>query len=76
MKYSNEIVGMVAESLSLDHINPGKSFQDNGIDSLDVFTIFLAVEERYGIKLSEDEVSLVKSIDDLSSLLEKRNLEM
>lgn len=72
MKYSNEISRIVAESLSLDNIDPKKSFQDNGIDSLDVFTIFLAVEERYGIKLSEDEVSLVKSVDDLSLLLENK----
>lgn len=53
-------------------IDPAKPFAQNGIDSLDVMTLLLAVEERERIKLSEDEVGRIRCIDDLVEAVSHR----
>ena len=45
----------------ISRFDSNKSFRDNGIDSLDVMTVFLAVEENYGIKISEEEALRINS---------------
>lgn len=49
-----------------------KSFKDNGIDSLDVFTVFLAVEEQLGVKFSEEESTTITSLEQMKELLSSR----
>ena len=49
-----------------------KPFRDNGIDSLDVMSLLLAIEEAHGLKLSEEEVGSLKAPADLSALLDRK----
>lgn len=51
--------------------DPTKSFRDNGIDSLDVMSLLLAIEETFGIKFSEDEANSIRSPAEISALLDK-----
>ena len=51
--------------------NPDLSFKENGIDSLDIFTILLAIEERLNIKFSENETIQIKSARDILNILNK-----
>lgn len=44
-------------------------FVDVGIDSLDVANIFLLVEEKYGVKISDEEVENLQSIAALLTFL-------
>ena len=53
----------------MSRFDSNKSFRDNGIDSLDVMTVFLAVEENYGIKISEDESLRINSPAQLLSVI-------
>lgn len=55
---------LVPDTASFD---PRRSFKQNGIDSLDAMSVFLAVEERYGVKLSEEQAA---GIDSLAALAE------
>jgi acyl carrier protein len=47
-----------------------RSFRDNGIDSLDVMSLFLAIEEKYGVKFSEEEANAINSPMGISSALD------
>lgn len=49
-----------------------RSFRDNGIDSLDVMTLLLALEERTGVKLGDEEVATIGSIGDLVAAVNRR----
>lgn len=50
-----------------------KSFKENGIDSLDIFTVFLAIQERFGIEFTEEDSINIKSalemVDSINSKL-------
>jgi acyl carrier protein len=70
----NEVVMLIAKSgavADMDRFDPSKSFKENDIDSLDVYTIFLAVEEKLGIKFSDEESSRIQSVDDILDALAK-----
>ncbi|OYY17341.1 MAG: hypothetical protein B7Y59_12650 [Burkholderiales bacterium 35-55-47] len=45
--------------------DPHKSFRDNGIDSLEVFAIFLAIEEEYKIKINEEDSMRISTLGQL-----------
>ncbi len=54
----NEIKEIIKESGTLSNIEDLEEstlFSDAGIDSLEVFTILLGVEEKYDIKIPDDE---------------------
>lgn len=55
-----------------ENFSPSASFLDNGIDSLDVMSLFLALEEKYDIKFSTTEAEAVKSPAGLSSALDRK----
>ena len=48
------------------------TFGDAGIDSLDVFSIFLAVEETYGIKIPDEDLDNINSIETIIEYLNTR----
>ena len=65
--------GFVVDREKLD---PAKTFSENAIDSLDVMSLFLAVEEKYMVKFSESEIEAIdtpdKLLDSLNFHLSKR----
>jgi acyl carrier protein len=59
---------------TMSGFDPDKTFKENGIDSLDVMTLFLAVEERYRIKFSESEVEEINTASELMEALNTREI--
>lgn len=57
-----------------DNFSPNYSFKENGIDSLDVMSLFLEVEETYGLKFPAAEAATIKTPAELSLALD-RNLK-
>lgn len=49
-----------------------KSFRDNAIDSLDAMSLFLAIEEKYEVKFSEEEANSIHTPVSLSSALDQK----
>lgn len=49
--------------------SPNRSFKENGIDSLDVMSVFLAIEEMHGVKFSAAEAEAIRTPSELSSAL-------
>lgn len=44
---------------------------DLGIDSLDAVELAMALEEEFGIKLSDDELQAMKTVKDIVNSVEK-----
>lgn len=47
-----------------DEITPDATFEALGLDSLDVVDLTLAIEERTGIKLEDEELEDVRTVGD------------
>ena len=63
----NEVAGIPAEDVQLD-----KSFVDDlDVDSLSMVEIALAAEERFGVKIPDDELANLKTVGDAVSFIEK-----
>lgn len=70
---SERIVQIVASTgivHDLEKFDPRQSFKSNNIDSLDVFTLLLAIEEELGIKFDDEEASKINGINDILTILE------
>jgi acyl carrier protein len=56
----NEIAGIPTEDVELD-----KSFTDDlDVDSLSMVEVVVAAEERFGVKIPDDEVKNLKTVGD------------
>ena len=63
----NEIAGIPVEDVQLD-----KSFTDDlDVDSLSMVEVVVAAEERFGVKIPDDEVQNLKTVGDAVSYIEK-----
>jgi len=50
-----------------------EEFSELGLDSLDVFNIFIELETRTGIKVPDDDVDKLQTIDGIHAYLDARN---
>lgn len=69
------VIDLVAQSGVTDDISkfdPTKTFKHNGIDSLDVMTVLLTVEEHYGMKFSDEEATALHTADDIVRMLQAK----
>lgn len=63
----NEITGVPAEDVQID-----KSFTDDlDIDSLSMVEVVVAAEEKFGVKIPDEEVKNLSTVGDAVSYIEK-----
>ena len=68
---AGEILGVDPEQVQMD-----KSFQrDLAADSLDLVELIAAIEDKYDVELSEEELERMKVIGDLWKFLEQKTAE-
>jgi acyl carrier protein len=68
---SAEILGIDPDQVQMD-----KSFQrDLAADSLDLVELIAAIEDKYDVELSEEELEKMKVIADLWNYLEQKTAE-
>jgi len=68
-----ELVGLIRDSKAFSHperLDPNLNFQQQDLDSLDIASIFLAVEERYKIKVFAAASGRPGSFQDLLRLID------
>lgn len=68
-----EIVAATELVEDMSRFDPAMTFKENDIDSLDVMTLLLAIEEEAGRKFSEDEVGKIHSLNDVFSIIQERS---
>jgi len=51
-------------AVPVDEVRPEASFEELGLDSLDVVELTLALEDRTGVKLGDDELEQVRTVQD------------
>jgi len=59
----------VNPNVAVDELNPSDSWDSAGIDSLDRSSIFLTIEEEFGIELSDEQIEEIDSIEDLLKVI-------
>ena len=63
----NEVAGVPADDVQLD-----KSFVDDlDIDSLSMVEVVVAAEERFNVKIPDDDVKSLRTVGDAVSYIEK-----
>lgn len=68
----NIVKEMIAKKLDIDiaTIMPESTLTDIGLDSLDTFDIIFDAEDKFGIKVPNDQVN-VNTIQDVANLFDK-----
>ena len=63
----NEVAGIPVEDVQLD-----KSFVDDlDVDSLSMVEVVVAAEERFGVKIPDDDVKSLQTVGDAVTYIEK-----
>ena len=63
----NEVAGVRADDVQMD-----KSFVDDlDVDSLSMVEVIVAAEEKFGVKIPDDEVKNLKTIGDAVAYIER-----
>ena len=73
-----ELQELAAEILGVEpeQVQPGVSFaRDLAADSLDLVELIAAVEDKYEVELSDDELERMKNVGDLWDFLTARQRE-
>lgn len=65
---------VVAEYCDIDvtHVFPNANFvEDLGLDSLDSIEMVMAVEEEFGVELTDDGLEVVKTVEQLANAIDR-----
>lgn len=62
----------VESRIDYDTLQTDLPLSDQGMDSLDSLTLFLAIEEEYGVKIEESEMDKLRSIDNIIEFVNNR----
>jgi acyl carrier protein len=67
-----KIKGVIASQLGIeeDEIKLETSFEDLGVDSLDLFQIIIELEEQFGVQIEDAES--IKTVEDAVKYIEER----
>jgi acyl carrier protein len=59
-------------SADISGIKGDASLRQAGIDSLDMMNVLLAIEEKFAIKIPDDDIDALDSVENIVSYLRKR----
>ncbi|MBE0499648.1 MAG: acyl carrier protein [Campylobacterales bacterium] len=66
---------VIAEAEVLGDVSDLKNdlaLRDQGIDSLDVVNVYLLLEERFDIKIPDEDLSQVRTVNDIIEYINKK----
>ncbi|MBP3580595.1 MAG: acyl carrier protein [Clostridia bacterium] len=70
-----KIMDLLAKQLRIDvnTLSPDTNIiEDLGADSLDVVEMLMAIEENFGISVSDEEAITLKTISDVADFIERK----
>ncbi len=74
----DKVTKLLAEQLNVDAktIKPtSKIVEDLGADSLDMIEMLMALEDNFGISVPDDQVSSLKTVNDIVKFIESAKVE-
>ena len=77
MEVKERIINLLCDKLGFDRfeVSEEKNFiTDLGADSLDMAEIIMGIEEEFGLKIDDTEISEVKTVGDLIKKVENKRL--
>lgn len=75
MDTMEKVVTLLSEQLGVDKdtINADSDVvKDLGADSIDVVQLLMAMEDEFGVTVTEDDASNLKTVEDIVSLIDNR----
>ena len=71
----DELIELVKENLDIDveEVDFDKAIPDYDIDSIDMLDFIMAIEDKYDIEFSDDELDEIEKFSDVVSLIESKN---
>mgnify|MGYP001338873131 CR=1 FL=1 len=76
--HKNDIINLIKEMgllIETEKLINDKPLAEQGIDSLDMINIFFKLEENFKIKIPEEDIEKLKTIDDIVEYLNKKMLD-
>ena len=76
MSVEERIRGIIARQLEVqaEEVVPEASFADDlGSDSLDLVELVMAMEEEFGIEISDEEAERIQTVQDAINFIEERS---
>lgn len=74
MSVEDKVKAIVAEQLAVapEEVTPEASFVDDlGADSLDIVELVMAIEEEYGLEISDNDAEKMQTVQDVISYIEE-----
>ncbi len=74
MDVLEKVKEIISEQLeiSLENIDSGSTFEEMDADSLDLVELVMALEEEFGIEISDEEIENIKSVGDVVEHIQSR----
>ena len=75
MSATERVVEIICDQLTLDpsQVTPDSSFlEDLGADSLDIVQLIMALEEEYGLEISDEDAEKSRTVQDIVDFIDNR----
>lgn len=67
-----EIVKSGELSLETKNLSTSASLRKAGLDSLDASLLFLTIQEKYGLKIADEDVARLDTVDDIVTFVNQQ----